>query len=427
MPLTTKNNAIIVKDGKIAQDCACCKIDCRSKPSQITVTITGLPRGCTNQFDTYTVGDLSNWNGCSFTLYQQNSNRCVYLGTLSGFGTGAYYECSTSWTVGLNIERNRLVLDEYVTVIPADGALFGNLPFSGSVVAESPSRYTLCDFSNLSVTIDTSTPSYSLPECEPFLGSRTYAKYGVTCPPCEASSFSCPDGFDDGAYPELTANLTFGELAVASSSDNLQTSPGMKSMSGSYALRWSTRASRFPNISGVYNSDWTFASVGNSDELRPLLPPGGVEVGYAGCGWYGLFVSTPYGEVDSGKGYELVYGGRTPPKDTQLAAIQIAFVPMGWHIPYDVSTKQLTRTRCENGDVSFQLRVKCYAIPTGLADTGFGYYRDLSYWSAPLAVFTFAPCKSWPCRSKSSFSLSQKVYGFQRDSRISCDVSVNIS
>jgi len=454
MPLGTKGGSIIVKDGKVAENCRCCKPDCNSIGASVTLTLSGLPRGCTNQFSTYAVGDLSNWNDCSFTL--RRASPCVYTASLPGFTTDYFRGCSDTWIVTLNVDTNTLSIGDFIAVKPDDDTFFGNLPYSGNVVAAWPSQYTLCDFSNLHVTLDKSEPLYVPPTCTPSGVPNTSPEltYGLTCEPCEASAFGCSDRtmtwpyFIDGAYPELTAQLSFSELSIDSFTgspnpyqpdylpDNPGTIPGLRSMSGSYALKWTDVTRYNAKIGVTFNSDWSIAGTPSGYTYQP---PGGFDVAYSGCGWYGLFYSTPYGEPDTGKGYERVFSDGNPLRE--LAAIEIAVVPMGWHLPYDASTKQLSRIRCENGDVAFQVRIKCYSILGGFADSGYGYYVALGYWSQPLSVFTSAPCKSLSCRGKPSFSISQKAYTIaqsvylantyyyyaQVGARMSCDVSVNVS
>jgi hypothetical protein len=422
------------------QPCECLSCEnCTADYSKVTLTITGLPADCLNRsenydetdpYHKYVTRDLTQWNGCSFRLFQSGDN-CVFFAILPGFHNIQSYCAGYDVSVELNLTTDSLRLRGArweVVLRPENGKTFREFPYSGGVVV-SRSDLTVCDLSDIQLTIDDSTPTFLPVYCPNGTGncdeetdiiqrdSGLIPSYFPTCEACEedAVTFISPATLEDESVPELTASLTFGEMDIDSLFEageppnqtiptNPGSIPGFSSISGSYSLKYGN-AYYVARYGRARNSDWSLADTSGFFAL-----PGGLNTAWAGCGWEGTFYSTPYGEEDTGKGYEMVSSDGSPLR--ALAAIQIAVVPIGWHMPHNYDTKQTSYTRCADGQVSHQVRISGHMIYSGFADSGFGYYVALGYWYPVFMYYGSVACADLTCRGKPSFTLSGDMYAF---------------
>lgn len=417
--------------------CNCFECEtCTSDYDRITITLTGLPADCLNRSQNYSEGDwshkyitrdLSDWNGCSFRMFRLNTQQCVYRAMLPGFQNVLWYCDGFDLIVALDLNADTLTLRNFVSSVtfrPESGSTFREFPYSGGVVVQQ-SSWPVCDLSDVQIAIDNTTPTF-LPTycpggtvgCDPDEDIVQREESLIpspfpTCEPCgeDAIVFRSPTSTSDDSVPELTASITFGEMDIdslfeageppgQSTPANPGTIPGFSSMSGSYSLKYPWLPFRRVQH---FNNDWSLAGA------SPFWGwPGGFSTALAGCGWGGLFYSTPYGEEDTGNGYEMKYSNGDPLR--AVAALEIAVVPIGWHMPYNYGSKSMTYSRCSDGQVSHQVRIIGYMIYPGFADSGFGYYVYIGYWNQVFAYYGSVACSELPCREKPSFSLSGTIH-----------------
>jgi hypothetical protein len=437
MPLATKNNAIIVKDGRLAENCGCCAC-----PAKLRITLNNLPEKCLSGYADLITRDLPTYNSCSFVVFLRNKvsgqSSCQYVALLpSPVNLGCISRPSIEVT--LDSTSDTLSIKYFgspAILLPEQGKSFATIPYNGGVRVASVGG-TGCSeasWSAITLTIDTDTPEFLPSSCPANTSctesvdtspgpANTYEFDNPMCVACDnnrrlfvpAAAF-VSSSFPEMPVPELNVQLNIGEFIIkdrrgdgdlAVDNDNYfpDTSNGLKSMSGAYALKYANDTCYFAQEVGVLNDDFTVADF-NYPGSRRQLPPG--------AGWQGTFYSTDYGASDSGKGYEIPVdrnngqlNGLHPDGLRFVAAVQIVVAPLGVDAKHDTSAKQSTISRCGSGEVAYQVRVRFFY--SGNPDSGFGYYKSFIYWNSPLSVYASVPCRGMNCLSPPSFSVSASV------------------
>jgi hypothetical protein len=432
MTIATKSGGIIVKDGKLAESCRCC-----CQYNKLRITLNNLPEQCLSYFPDLITRDLPTYNSCSFVAFRRNQiigfSTCQYVASLPSPVNLGCFLSRPEITVALDAQADTLVISyvgSSVTLLPEQDKSFANIPYEGGVRVAfvGGARCNEASWSDVTLTIDTGTPEFTPSSCP----ANTACAEGVDTSPPLAGTYefdnpacvACDDNrrlFVSAAalssihpempVPELNVRLDIGEFTIQDrrgggdlSIDNenyfAATTDGLKSMSGTYALKYADNTCYIAQHVGLLNDDFTIAA---------FSPPAEI-----GAGWQGTFYSTDYGEPDSGKGYRIPVDRNNgqltagfPDGLRGVAAVQMVVAPLGVDAKHDTSTKQSAITRCPSGQVAYQVRVKFFYSLS--PDSGFGYYKAFVYWNLPVYFYASVPCQSMGCLSPPSFSLSGLV------------------
>jgi hypothetical protein len=274
MTIATKSGGLIVKDGRLAQNCRCCTSDA-CDAQRLRVTISGLPDCKPSAGPQFALNTISNVNDCSFGVFRQNIlGVCRYSGRASPIrnGSGGFQTVTvnfdTSGFLPNTIQFNNLLNDPTwgviaLTFAPESG-LLRSLPFSGKVVPVPfvsgapaiPPQCASLDWSNVWLTIDTGDPSDKPIECGSLgnacrdgidsLGVNTVPGrerlYLAWCDACDPDKLVVGDSNVFPEVPELNISLTVGDVQFTTfACGGLPLESDIyNQLSGTYALKFST-------------------------------------------------------------------------------------------------------------------------------------------------------------------------------------------
>ena len=131
--LATKNGSLIVKDGKLAENCGCCNGLCSAIRTKATLTISGLPKACGAQLlDNRMIGD----DDCSYPLFRvrnrYDTNLCKYATAWhSRNNLWGNFSADDANTIVIDVGNNTLTFwsDHYVVRFrPPHGKSFASFP-----------------------------------------------------------------------------------------------------------------------------------------------------------------------------------------------------------------------------------------------------------------------------------------------------------
>jgi hypothetical protein len=211
MPLATKDNAIIVKDGKVAEDCKCCDL-CVNPPSYLKMTVNGLPDKINSPYRARSIADD---NGSEYTMFQITKSQYKLLPTRcawAGGGHSAYNRVNQ--TDGFSADLWYLDADNDFVVAygsrfaPPDGATFRSLPYTDErplvpVFFGGVDVGTVQDWSNVVITIDEGKASYA--QC--------------ACPGGFSDYTNCTSADVSGGIKTTACNTTANQSCLSSISD----------------------------------------------------------------------------------------------------------------------------------------------------------------------------------------------------------------
>ena len=282
--IVTKNGAVIVKDGKVAEDCGCCGNACDSQILRLRLSVDGLPTISGSQYD---ARPLSDDNGTSFTLHRQQDwlsrSECVWSCSFHNRQSDRadpFYYCETNgWIFSPSEETLTLRGNNYQAVFtPPSGKSFKTLPIDGmEVVCIAATGDTAELFSDVSVSVDAGEGQY-IPCACPYVppGRNTTCVIGTDThqPPGEFVGipfFACSTNESNYRSP-------FEDLPVT-----LQVS-GEVIEQNAYVLGLQTRTLDFSALSGDYDLAWkNFAPSSRPQQpAESPAPPGSqrVQQGY---------------------------------------------------------------------------------------------------------------------------------------------------
>lgn len=164
-PIATKNNAIILKDGSIAEGCECCGVSCDNLPPYLRLTVNGMPRSINSGVVYgYSARSAFDDNGATYTLYpatNPSTGYCQYKGGPHGHVNVVGFTSELwAWTLDL---ANNILYGYGRAFVPPAGASFRLLPYSDARPLIVLSSYynqfgndfgTDADWSNVVVSIE---------------------------------------------------------------------------------------------------------------------------------------------------------------------------------------------------------------------------------------------------------------------------------
>jgi hypothetical protein len=174
MTLATKNGAVIVKDGKIAENCGCCADLCANPPPHLKMTVDGMP----DKIDSpYRARSVATDNGSEYTMFQitnprykLSQTRCAW----AGGGHSAYNRVNQTDAFSANgwylDADNDFLVGYYMHLKPPAGASFRSLPYNDPrplvpLFSFGAGLGTTQDWSNVVVTIEEGKASYQQCGC----------------------------------------------------------------------------------------------------------------------------------------------------------------------------------------------------------------------------------------------------------------------
>lgn len=410
MTLATKNGALILKDGALAENCECCGGLCDSVRSKATITLFGMPSSCRNSaYDNRTLAD----DNCSYTLFRVRSTwatTCKYATTWhSKRNEWLNFSAYDISRLTLDVDRERLkFIDETLQIefAPPSGRSFREFPFSGTLVplyidGILPSGCTASSFANVAVTIDDSIAKYIPFKCpEPPLldawsetcdcvagidtvpdlqrastiGSVTTDTVKVPiyhCAPCESTAYSVDTESYDSATGAFSFASTIPELQLSVSFSAPSVASWIHQLSGTYSLKWKRNAIiGNGNYLGLYGS-------GNN------LLWSNFETDIAEQGWH----------VDY----------RMPAQAPFATALgmTIVVVPVKAAISINRATGESSASPCQSDQIAYE--IKAAVFRGGLRGIGSAYI----YWNWDMSSHAMVPCRQRECGFIPSIAFDQ--------------------
>jgi len=431
----------------LGADCSqCCDkkddpCDPASPLDRLRITLDGLPsdcaRGSSTQGYEYALREYTDWNGCSFhafRIYRYGTPlECEYRAQLPLASNDRLYCLRGVLLVTLNLATDTLYINlgavgATIELKPEAGKSFRDLPYSGGVVVQSaPTPCPAAKWSAVTVSIDDGLPTFKPLECPDatrdanFVGGdsqRTSACQSPadlhpaaaqpgskvqyeSCDVCDPQAFGSYTPSTDNVvagHDELNVSVTISALSVTPLRVSIggapvwlpNSLPGYASMSKTYALKYNATAYNYATPVSLNNDDYSGT--------------GAAVLSQAGCGWVGRFYgsqgSAPVGDPTLDQPGYITF--REHPTIFGLyqqvlypAVIEIAVVPVGFHVPYDRAARRYVYNACNAGTYSHQVRVKLW-------------------WREPIQAFGncyfSVPCAAPTCRKAPQFSLTETVY-----------------
>jgi hypothetical protein len=436
MPLATKNNAIIIKDGRLAENCECCNGLCSTTREKATLTISGLPASSVGNMSNREVSD----DDCSYTIFRiragTNQNVCKY-------GT-AWHSINNAWInfspygdnrILINVQANTLLLihyNIYALFSPPAGKSFSAFPFDEVLVCTSSYGASEEALSSVRVVIDDSQASYVpfvCPQNSTALVSSTETCSCVPgidtinltssvrsgnvqtvstvipvylCDPCDSNPYATqttttiyktPCTADErtnciesvstsSSYPELNVNISFEGPDVPA----LDGRPGFSysPLSGSYALKWTSNAYiGTANFFGLYFRNSQLTDVGPNGVGREDLSNQMV--------W-----QNPNQAAE--QGWRIDY--RTETAGVIGFGMTLVVAPVKTTTVIDKSAKTVDSVQCGAGQIAYQVKLAVFNQPF------YGINSDYGYWNWHFSSYANVACRSRVCRDVPSISLN---------------------
>jgi len=427
----TKNGSLIVKDGKLAENCDCCNGLCSATRDKATLTISGLPSTCD-------VGNLANReisdDNCSYTLFRIRNGTtpmCVYATTWhSSNNDWLNYLATYANSLYLNVNANTLTLNMdfgYAVFSPPEGKTFQTFPFDETLVCTYvPANYSCSasNWQNVRVRIDDAIVSYKpfrCPQdanllqgsqtcsCDPqqdavALSSRVRSgnvetetvRYPVyACKPCDTAYYAtettttvykvpctpdektnCIDSISTStAWSELNVSVSFTGPDIA----GFSYSP----LSGSYALKWTDNAyiGTF-NFFGLSFPQWTLTNVNNG----------------IGSPSYGSQLLFNNANQKAGQGWRI--DRRIQPSGQLPIGMTLVVAPVKTTTVIDRSNSSIVSTQCGFGQFAYQVKLAVFS------HTLSGINSDYGYWTWDFSCFANVACAARSCGGVPSVSLN---------------------
>jgi len=434
--IATKNNAIIVKDGKLAENCGCCNGLCSATRDKATLTISGLPSSCrVGSFFSRMLGlfnrELDDEN-CSYTIFRirnrYNPNVCKYATTWhSGNNYWLNFVANNANSITIDLNANTLLLvaeSAYVSFSPPAGKSFRDFPFNEVLVpvsvyqSDCPSNA----FANVRVVIDDSTATYisfacpgttssETSSCLP--GTDTITTYSTarvgnvatekvvipvySCAPCDSNPFalqttttvykvpctsdektSCVESISQSSsWPELNLNVSFEGPDINGYS--------YSSLSGAYALKWTgnARIGTF-NLFGLFFSSWNLANADQNGVGKPT------DDGFI---WADNNQVQQQGLQGAEQGWRVDYRSGS-------MGMTIVVAPVKTTTTITRSLKSIVSAACGHGQIAYQVKLAVFDRPF------YGINSAYDYWNWSFSCFANVPCQTRSCRNVPSVSLN---------------------
>jgi hypothetical protein len=382
MPLATKNNALIIKDGKVAENCKCCDL-CVNPPPYLKMTVSGLPDKINSPYRARSIADD---NGSEYTMFQITKSRYKLLPTRcawAGGGHSAYNRVnqldgfSADWWY-LDAD-NDFIFAYNIRFAPPDGATFRSLPYTDPRPLV-PVSFGGEDWSNVVITLDE--------------GKASYLQCG------------CPGGFSD--YSNCTSSDVAGGIAITACNT---TSPGHCLASvDDYAVRVSfsfvgDAYRQYGQSPRAYDNDFQANLSAIDSDLDLIWKNDSAFIGYDAIRVYtGIkdtnLISQGYRFLGKLSG-SASYGSSNT--FTQRFWIAAAIRPTASIWEADSYLNPIT-TRCAQGQVSWNAQVMLFP------DTGDSSPFSLRAPPGTAGAYFTIPCNTYTCgQGPQSFSITKTV------------------
>jgi hypothetical protein len=410
---------------------------------RLRITFDGLPSDCARSSSTYgyeyALREYSDWNGCSFhafRIYKYGAPlACEYRAQLPLATNERLFCLGGGLLVTLNLATDTLYINLGVGGVtvglkPETGKSFRDVPYSGGVVVQSaPTPCPAAKWSAVTVSIDDGGPTFRPIQCPD--ATRDQNLVGVdsqrtstcqspadlhpaatqpgskvqyeSCDVCDPQAFGsytpvAPDPNVVIGHDEINVNVTISEMSVTPLRVSIHGAPvllpssfpGYASMSKTYALKYNTTAYNYATPVSLNNDDYSGT--------------GAAVLSQAGCGWAGRFYgsqgSAPIGDPPLDQPGYITF--REHPTTVGLyqqvlypAVIEMAVVPVGFHVPYDRAARRYVYSACNAGTYAHQVRVRLW-------------------WREPILAFGrcyfSVPCAAQTCRKAPRIAVTETVY-----------------